>query len=377
MKKMSSQGKARIAPVGVAAVLGMAGMGLVSSGVVMADVSSVTDTINITVQSSCTFNSVEDKTYTGSAANGTEVNDFTESGIHEFNLFCNDNNGFVVTATPYDLEATGVTDVIAYTDNYTHTGVNSMWTAEIASDTAGVTVASPVPVGGGTIVSSDSSTTAAGVDFTATYKAYVGTATPAGTYTGTIEYTLTAAGTSNSVSGGGDDNSGNGETGDSGENGGQASGGGETGGSETGSGDNSGTDSGNDVTDNSGSGDTPSNSPQSAAPKALNNTYNSYSTTNTYNTTNYSGGSGASTPALASTQGVTSGDSDGDDSEVSNSYEKPLGVTTKTDAPASSSSSSSNEGSGVDPLPLIAAGAALAAAGVAAVAVAKSDKKEE
>ena len=371
MKKTNSQGKARIAPVGVAAVLGMAGMGLVSGGVVAADTTSVTDAISVGVLPSCTFNSIEGETYTGSAANGTEVDNFNDSGVHEFNVFCNDYNGYIVTATPYDLEATGISDVIAYTDNYTHTGINSMWTAAIASETEGVTVVPVVPIGGGTIISSNSGTTAGGATFTATYSAYVGSQTPAGTYEGTIVYTLTAAGTSSNVSGGGNDNSDNGETGDSGENGGQASGGGETGG-----GDNSSTDSGNDVTDNSGSGDTPSNSPQSAAPKALNNTYNSYSTTNTYNTTNYSGGSGASTPALASTQGVTNGDSDGDDSEASNSYEKPLGVTTKTDMP-SSSSSSSNEGSGVDPLPLIAAGAALAVAGVTAVAVAKSDKKEE
>ena len=93
MKKTSSQRKAHVAPMAMVAGLGMAGMGLVSGGVVAADVTSVTDTINITVQSSCTFNSVEDKTYTGSAANGTEVNDFTESGIHVFNLFCNNDTG--------------------------------------------------------------------------------------------------------------------------------------------------------------------------------------------------------------------------------------------------------------------------------------------
>ena len=242
MKKNGSQGKARIAPVGVAAVLGMAGMGLVSGGVVAADTTSVTDTINVTVQPSCTFNSVEDKTYTGSAANGTEVGNFNDSGVHEFNLFCNDNNGFIVTATPYDLEATGVEDVIAYTDNYNPSGANSIWSAAIESEATGVTVVPVVPIGGGTILSSDTSTATAGVDFSATYSAYVGTATPAGTYTGTIVYTLTAAGTSNNVSGGGNDNSGNGETGGSGENGGQASGGGETGGSETGGGETGGGD---------------------------------------------------------------------------------------------------------------------------------------
>ena len=112
MKKTSSQGKARIAPAGVAAVLGMTGMGLVSSGVVAADTTSVTDTINVTVQPSCTFNSVEDKTYVGSAANGTEVGNFNDSGVHEFNLFCNDNNGYSIYAVGSSGDVDGNTDLI-------------------------------------------------------------------------------------------------------------------------------------------------------------------------------------------------------------------------------------------------------------------------
>ena len=172
MEKTSSQGRAYVAPVGVAAVLGMAGMGLVSSGVVAADTTSVTDTISVGVLPSCTFNNVTGETYTGSATNGTEVENFNDGGVHEFNLFCNDKNGFVVMATPYDLEADGIEKVVAYTDNYTHTGVNSMWTAAIASDTTeGVTVVPVVPIGGGAIISSSSSTTAAGVTFTAAYSA--------------------------------------------------------------------------------------------------------------------------------------------------------------------------------------------------------------
>lgn len=368
MKKNGSQDKARIAPVGVAAVLGMAGMGLVSGGVVMADVTSITDTLSVAVNETCTFKNTSDAEFAGSALNGNEVENFNDSGVHTFYLFCNNNDGYTVSATPYDLEAKNTEDVISYTDNYTHTGKDGMWTAEIASSASGVTAISPVPVGGGVVLSSGTSSSDS-MSFTATYRAYVGTETPAGAYTGTIVYTLTASGTSNSVDNGGD-NSGSGDNGDSGT--GEKTGGG----SENGG--NSETGGGSDA--NSGdSSNTPTNTPantQNAAPKAVNNIYNSYSTTNTYNTTNYSGGSSASTPALASTQGVTSGDSDGDNSEASNSFEKPLGVTTKTDAPTSSSSFS-NEGSGVDPLPLIAAGAALAAAGVAAVAVARSDKKEE
>ena len=374
MKETNSQGKSCVMPAALIAGLGMAGMGLVSSGVVVADTTSVTDTINVTVQPSCTFNSVQDKTYVGSAANGTEVDNFNEAGVHEFNIFCNDHNGFIVTATPYDLEADGITDVIAYTDDYTHTGVNSMWTAEIVTDNPALSVTSPVPIGGGTIVTSDTSTVTAGVDFTATYKAYVGTATPAGTYTGRIEYTLTAAstsngGTSNSGNGGQNDDSGQNENGgENGENGGEGgSGTGGTGGSEN--------------PDNTNSANnTPSN-----APVNLTNTYNTYNTTNSYSTTNYSGGitGVASTPALASTQGSTSGTTSGTTSGnsgsttdsksgssntgASSSYEQPLGVTNTT--------SSQNQDSGFDPMPIVAAGA-LAVAGVAAVALARNKQED-
>lgn len=358
MKKTSSQGKAHIAPAGVAAVLGMAGMGLVSSGVVAADTTSVTDTISVTVQPSCTFNSVEDKTYIGSAANGTEVENFNDSGVHEFNLFCNDNNGFVVTATPYDLEASGIEDVIAYTDNYIPSGVNSIWSAAIASDAAGVTVVPVVPIGGGTIISSNSGTTAGGATFTATYSAYVGSQTPAGTYEGTIVYTLTAAGTSSDIdngNGGGSENSG------SNDNGG-----------------NSGANSGNEVTENtnnnSGNSGSGTNSTQNAPSFAMSSPRNTYNTTNVYNTTNYSNG-GASTPVA-----VSGSDSDESDSDASNSYEKPLGVTTSaTSAKGTTDTtgeSSSSEGSGVDWMPVVAVGAALAVAGVAAVAMSKSEKEE-
>ena len=384
MRETNSQGKACVVPLAVAAGLGIAGMGLVSDGIVAADTTSVTDTINVTVQPSCTFNSVEDKTYIGSAANGAEVNNFNDSGIHEFNLFCNDNNGFIVTATPYNLEATGIEDVISYTDNYTHTGVDSMWTAEIASEATGVTVASPVPVGGGTIVSSGSSTSAAGVDFTATYKAYVGTATPAGTYTGTIVYTLTASGTSN---GGNNSGSGNGGESGTGDNGGTNGESGTNSGNETtenteGNGDSgnsgaggSGSGTGSGDANSGGSSDAPEITPNNA-PLASSNTYNTYSTTNTYNTTNYTGGGTGTTGTQVATSGnmndttnnATNGDSEGD-SSTNSGYEKPLGVTT-------TSTSSSDENSGVDFMPLVVAGAIVATGGVAAVALARSNKEE-
>ena len=372
MKKMSLQRKSCVMPVAVAAGFGMAGMGLVSSGVVVADTTSVTDTINVTVQPSCTFNNAEDKTYIGSAANGTEVGNFNDSGVHEFNLFCNDNNGFIVTATPYDLEATGIEDVISYTDNYTHTGVDSMWSAAITSDATGVTVVPVVPVGGGTILSSDTSTATAGVDFSATYSAYVGTETPAGTYTGTIVYTLTASGTSNS----GNSGSGGGSSVDSGNDATNNTNNGGSGSNMNNSG------SGDAGTNNINSGSTngTQSNTQNTVPRTLNNTYNTYSTTNNYNTANYASG-GASTPAVASTQNLASADGgsgsvngddsgDNDDAEASDSYKNPLGVTTRT------SSSSSEGNSEMDWMPIVATGA-LVVAGVATAALIRSNKEEE
>ena len=363
MKKRA--GKACVVPVAVVAGLGMAGMGLLSDGIVKAtDVTSVQDTINVGVLPTCTFNNVASETYAGSAANGTEVENFNNSGVHTFYLFCNNNDGYTVSAEPYDLEATNTEDVIAYTDNYTASGQDGLWTAEITTSEPGVVVTNPVPVGGGVIISSNTNSSA-NMSFTATYSAYVGSLTPAGTYTGTIVYTLTASGTSNS----GDSE--HADTNDS-EN------------------SNDDSNSGNEVTDNSGSGDnsgdasnTLSNT-SNASPLSLNNFYNTYNTTNTsntYNTTNYSG-EGVSAPVATSGQ-LASGDANdtannddtandgGSSSNVgaSNSYEKPLGVTSTT-------SSSAEKEVGMDPMPIVATGA-LAVAGVAGIALARSGKKEE
>lgn len=380
-KETNSRGRALVVPVAVVAGLGMAGVGLALSGVARAattDVRSSTDTLNVNVQLSCTFNSVENKTYTGSANNGAEVGNFNDSGAHEFNFSCNDKDGYTVSATPYDLEATGIEDVIAYTDSYAPSGANGMWTAAISSNTAGVTVTPVVPVGGGTIISASSNTAAGGTTFTATYSAYVGTEMPAGTYSGTIVYTLISPGLSNgggSGTGSGEINQNdNGGGSGTGENGGGNGNGNNGGGSGTND-DNSGSGTGDSGGTNSGDPNDAQNGTQSLTPQTLNSTYNTYNTTNTYNTNNYSGG-GTSTPIAATTQGTTSGSgSSATNSNSSNktgtgdNYEKPLGVTTGT-------TKTTSESSGMDPMPIIVGGA-LAAAGVVAVVLAKKDKEEE
>lgn len=353
MREISSHSKVRIAPVAIAAGLGITGMGLLSSGVAMAD-SPLSDSINVTVTPSCTFSgSNNDKNYAGSAVNGAQVSNFNDSGEHVFNLFCNNNNGFIVTATPHNLRDSSINTNINYTDTYTHSGADGQWTAGISSDATGVTVVSTVPAGGGTILSSSSHTGASGVSFTATYLAYVGSSTPAGIYTGTIEYTLTASGTTGGESGN-DSGSGTGGSGT---------------GSETG---------GNSTDEPTGGSSTPepdagTSSTQPNAAPLMTPQNNSYSTYNTYNTSNYQG-AGSTVPMLdrAVTSSLASGEStaaNGSSSTTGDSYEKPLGVT-------STSRTSSSKNSGVDPVPIVVAGI-IAASGISIVALAKSRNREE
>ena len=368
MRAMSLRSKTHAVPAVVAAGLSVVGVGLVSDGMVMADATSVTDTINVTVQPSCTFNSgTSDKNYAGSAVNGAEVNNFNDDGEHVFNLFCNNNSGFTVSARAYNLVDANVQSAnIAYTDNYTPSGENSLWTAGIVSSPASLAVRNVVPAGeGGVIIQSDTNTPAAGVSFTAAYRAYVGSATPAGTYTGTIVYTLAPTGSTNSGS-------------NSQQNANQNNSNSGTGGNEEPTSQEPGSTTGGSEQGNQGTGgsntDTPANTDSTPKTASLMTTNNDYSTHNTYNTTNYSGGSSATpvvsspAPALAATSEDGKEVANNNEDGSNDSYEKPLGVTT--------TKSSDKSSSGLDPVPIVVAGM-LATAGLAGVALVKSGNKEE
>ena len=377
MRAKNLQSKTYIAPVMVATGLSIIGVGLSSDGAALADAALVRDTINVTVSPSCTFTGTNNnKDFAGSAVNGAEVNNFNDSGEHVFNIFCNDHNGFVVTATPYDLEDSSVESAkINYTANYSPSGVNGLWTAGIDSDATGVEVVATVPKNGGTILESSSNTSADGVSFTATYSAYVGSATPAGTYAGRIEYTLTASSTSN-TSGSEHENT-NPEPGINNDDPSNTN---EPGSTDHGS---NSTDSVNPVDTNS----IPSNSQSSSntnastndsTPSSLASTTDnsSYSTYNTYNTNNYSSssstpttGSNAVSPLLANTNSDATNSDEGSSSDSDNNYEKPLGVT-------STAKSLSKDSSEIDPMPIVATGV-LATIGIAAIALIKSSDKEE
>lgn len=184
-----------------ASVLALAGAVMPMAGVFAAntDDKGITDTIKVTVDATCSFHSVEgeggassaDETYAATVLNGAEAA-FNNGGVHNFLVKCNDTEGYTVSATPTaltgQLPSTGDKNSIPYSASYSASGKAGMWTATAAtSDSHAPTVTTPIPAAGGVIVT-DGKTD--GTAFAVTYKAYVGTETPADTYTGTMTYVL-------------------------------------------------------------------------------------------------------------------------------------------------------------------------------------------
>ena len=167
-----------------------------AAGVFAADVTEITDTVKVTIDPTCSFNttnsaSASNTEFSATVLNGAEAA-FNNSGAHKFNVTCNNNDGYTVTATPTNLigtkPATGDKNNIPYTTSYSASGEDGMWTATIAGD-EGATITSPVPAidaASHIVVTEDGAT--ANTTFTTTYKVYVGTETPADTYTGTMAY---------------------------------------------------------------------------------------------------------------------------------------------------------------------------------------------
>ena len=170
---------------------------------------TVTDTIEITVNSACsiTENSNtdgmdnKDTTYSATVANGAQA-DFsgTHSGNHVFHVTCNSAGGWTFSANPTNLtgykeaaHTTANNDTISFvaSGSYTHTGVAGQWTATITAPN-GITVVQPSTAGTANVVIDETGNQAANVEITSAYQAYVGTETAAGYYIGQIAYTLAA-----------------------------------------------------------------------------------------------------------------------------------------------------------------------------------------
>lgn len=166
-------------------------------GVFAADDKEVVDTITVTVNATCSFDngqssSAADTAYTATVANGAEAA-FNASGAHKFNVTCNNNDGYQVTATPTNLVGETVsTNNIPYTTSYSASGTAGMWSATVTSDdVTGAGLVSPVPAidAQSHVIITEAGPTD-GSSFTVTYAAYVGTETPADVYEGTMTYGL-------------------------------------------------------------------------------------------------------------------------------------------------------------------------------------------
>lgn len=184
-------------------------------GVFATDDLDVVDTVKVTVEPSCTFRAsgtgTLDATYTASGANGASVSPSTSgeqgTNVHTFNVFCNNNKGYTVSATAQDLANIdsanpAITEKFVYMADLSGATTGSGWHAQIANVTSGLTAAqlpdsategAGAGTATGTIITRSNSTTAtAGDAWTATYTAKIGSETKAGNYQGTITYTLAA-----------------------------------------------------------------------------------------------------------------------------------------------------------------------------------------
>ena len=181
-----------------ASVMALAGAVMPMAGVFAAepaDNQKATDTIKVTVDASCTFTAGDaDVEYTANGTNGQNVNPANNSkNEHEFTVFCNNNKGYKVSATASALTQSGVTDNFAYAATLP-SGTAGAWNAAFSQATGGSLTIEQLPSSGAAtdIVSLGEASAAGGETFKATYTAYIGTETPAGTYSGTIAYTLAA-----------------------------------------------------------------------------------------------------------------------------------------------------------------------------------------
>ena len=156
---------------------------------------NVTDTIEVTVASACSFTGGSaGVSYEASGNNGASVQPKNNnSNEHEFTVFCNNSKGYTVSATAHSLTQSGVTDTFAYAATLP-SGTTGAWNAAISQAAGGSLTIEQLPSGGAAtnIATLGAASAVGGETFTAAYTAYIGTQTAAGTYSGTIEYTLTA-----------------------------------------------------------------------------------------------------------------------------------------------------------------------------------------
>ena len=171
------------------------------------DVTTSTDTLEIKVEPTCSFTTGNQgetqasQTFTDTVLNGKKAA-FKVSGnaktAHKFNVVCNDNDGWKVTAAGQDLSGTGtnahkISMVAAAVPAADSGATEGQWSGAVsgAGAISGGFIPLPTEQTANPVIATESASTDSST-FTVTYDAYVGTETAADTYTGTVSYSLSA-----------------------------------------------------------------------------------------------------------------------------------------------------------------------------------------
>lgn len=161
-------------------------------GVFAADITTMTDTLSLTMPTSCAWTSTTGNTVALSGTAFTAA--LKTSSTYTHTLKCNVYNGYSVTGT---FTALTNSSSSSYTIPYSTTVATSgsdTWSATITPTVGGTAQTAKQPASGtaGNIMTSSTVTPAAGDSFTAVYKVGVSATKEAGTYSGTATYAMTS-----------------------------------------------------------------------------------------------------------------------------------------------------------------------------------------
>ena len=208
MKK--KQSKICLFPAAMLGITATAGMIANIPGANADDNPAIDDTINITVDSSCTMGQTVTSAHT-TELNPGETN--TTIGQSRIAAYCNDSEGYAIYAIGYTNSEYGNTNLVSTDGNYTiptgTSGSNSYWNMRLTQGTATgpisylptmvneFTTNATIPNDYTKVAYRDSSTisqnqdpTETGSYFTTTYSAHIDTTQPAGIYTGQVQYVM-------------------------------------------------------------------------------------------------------------------------------------------------------------------------------------------
>lgn len=164
------------------------------AGVFAADVTTATDTINVTVNASCTLGITEGKAVTGTVANGTKKEDLAGS---TFSISCNNASGWHLTAVGAGTNKEDDVAALAtaggaqsISTSATISTETSSWGFKLAGTGVEKTYQSFAAVPKTATTVAKGTTPTAANEITATYGVGISATQAAGTYSGKVTYVL-------------------------------------------------------------------------------------------------------------------------------------------------------------------------------------------